>query len=385
MKKIGLVLLCIAMCLASCTNKKAHIRGTITGADGEMLYLENVGLDGIEAVDSAKLSADGTFAFALPACDAPEFYRLRIGQAIVNVAVDSTQTITLKAKYPGMAQNYEVEGSEDCARMKELALLQTQLQVNVNAIINDPTLKMYAVEDSLNSVIGAYKDYVKNEYLYKEPQKASSYFALFQTVTIAGSTSLIFNPRADENDVKAFAAVGTSWDTFHPGSVRGENLHNIVIESMKNIRILQAQRSQTIDPSKIDTSNVIDIALPDRSGNVRRLSELKGNVVLLDFCSFAQDGTAKRIMALREVYNKYHARGLEIYQVSVDANEHFWMTQTAALPWVSVNDASSLSSNYLMLYNVQKLPTYFLLDRNCSPSKRDEQIEDINKEIEALL
>ncbi len=373
------------MCLAACMNKKAHIRGTISGADGRTIYLENVGLNGVETLDSAKLSADGEFDFALSATDAPEFYRLRIESAIVNLAVDSTETITVTATYPGMAQNYDVTGSDECLRIKELALLQMRLQAKVNAIIKDPTLKIYAVEDSLNSVIGAYKEHVKTKYLYEEPNATSSYFALFQTITLMGRTSLIFNPRADEGDVKAFAAVGTSWDAYHQGSVRSENLHNIVIESMKNIRILQAQRAQTIDPDKIDTSNIVEIALPDKNGDLQRLSDLKGNVVLLDFCSFAQDGTTQRIMALREVYNKYHARGLEIYQVSIDPNEHFWKTQTAALPWVSVNDANSLSSNYLTLYNVRKLPTYFLLDRNCSPFKRDEQINDLNKEIEALL
>ena len=38
----------------------------------------------------------------------------------------------------------------------------------------------------------------------------------------------------------------------------------------------------------------------------------------------------KRIMMLRELYNKYHAQGFEIYQVSLDEDEHFWKTRTAA-------------------------------------------------------
>ena len=53
---------------------------------------------------------------------------------------------------------------------------------------------------------------------------------------------LIFNPRSSEQDVKVFAAVATSWDTFYPNEERGENLHNIAIEGMKDIRIIRASR-----------------------------------------------------------------------------------------------------------------------------------------------
>ena len=104
---------------------------------------------------------------------------------------------------------------------------------------------------------------------------------------------------------------------------------------------------------------------------------------MLDFHLFANEKSLQRIMMLRELYNKYHAAGLEIYQVSVDGDEHFWKTQTAALPWIStrVDD----DSRVLQLYNVQQVPTFFLLDRNCNVVKRDAQIKDIDAEIKALL
>ena len=81
-------------------------------------------------------------------------------------------------------------------------------------------------------------------------------------------------------------------------------------------------------------AGVIDIKLPDNKGHERSLTELKGKVVLLDFHVFAMDESPKRILMLRELYNKYHAQGLEIYQISLDPNEHFWKQQTAsAVPY----------------------------------------------------
>lgn len=370
--------------MASCNEKKFHVNGTIGNAADSTLYFENMSLNGPVVVDSVKLSADGTFAFDEKAPAAPEFYRLRIAGQIINIAIDSTETVNIKAEYPGMASQYEVSGSEECSRIKELTLMQMGLQTQLNAIAQDPQLGADAVNDSVMRVIEAYKTRVKTEYIFKEPMKASSYFALFQTLYAGGQPVLIFNPRSSEQDVKVFAAVATSWDTFYPNEERGENLHNIAIEGMKDIRILKSKQAQAVvDADKVNTSGIIDFTLTDNKGNERRLSSLKGNVVMLDFHLFANEKSLQRIMMLRELYNKYHAAGLEIYQVSVDGDEHFWKTQTAALPWIStrVDD----DSRVLQLYNVQQVPTFFLLDRNCNVVKRDAQIKDIDAEIKALL
>lgn len=385
-KVITLALAVAAMAgVTSCNEKKFHIDGTITGAADSTLYFENMGLDGAVKIDSAKLSEDGTFAFEGTAPTAPEFYRLRIAGQFINIAVDSTETINIKAQYPQMATQYEVSGSEDCQRIKELSLMQSSLQAQVNAIARNPELGAQAVADSVSRIVEAYKTRVKTEYIFKAPMKASSYFALFQTIYAGGQPVLLFNPRTSEQDIKVFGAVATSWDTFYPNEKRGENLHNIAIEGMKDVRYLRSQQqAEEIEASKVNTSGVLDFTLTDNTGAARSLSSLKGNVVLLDFHLFADQNSMKRIMSLRELYNKYHAQGFQIYQVAIDGDEHFWKTQTAALPWISTRVDDNTSS-VLQLYNVQQVPTFFLLNRSCNVVKRDAQIKDIDAEIKALL
>lgn len=385
-KVITLALAVAAMAgVTSCNEKKFHIDGTITGAADSTLYFENMGLDGAVKIDSAKLSEDGTFAFEGTAPTAPEFYRLRIAGQFINIAVDSTETINIKAQYPQMATQYEVSGSEDCQRIKELALMQSSLQAQVNAIARNPELGAQAVADSVSRIVEAYKTRVKTEYIFKAPMKASSYFALFQTIYAGGQPVLLFNPRTSEQDIKVFGAVATSWDTFYPNEKRGENLHNIAIEGMKDVRYLRSQQqAEEIEASKVNTSGILDFTLTDNNGAARSLSSLKGNVVLLDFHLFADQNSMKRIMSLRELYNKYHAQGFQIYQVAIDGDEHFWKTQTAALPWISTRVDDNTSS-VLQIYNVQQVPTFFLLDRSCNVVKRDAQIKDIDAEIKALL
>lgn len=385
-KVITLALAVAAMAgVTSCNEKKFHIDGTITGAADSTLYFENMGLDGAVKIDSAKLSEDGTFAFEGTAPTAPEFYRLRIAGQFINIAVDSTETINIKAQYPQMATLYEVSGSEDCQRIKELSLMQSSLQAQVNAIARNPELGAQAVADSVSRIVEAYKTRVKTEYIFKAPMKASSYFALFQTIYAGGQPVLLFNPRTSEQDIKVFGAVATSWDTFYPNEKRGENLHNIAIEGMKDVRYLRSQQqAEEIEASKVNTSGILDFTLTDNTGAARSLSSLKGNVVLLDFHLFADQNSMKRIMSLRELYNKYHAQGFQIYQVAIDGDEHFWKTQTAALPWISTRVDDNTSS-VLQMYNVQQVPTFFLLDRSCNVVKRDAQIKDIDAEIKALL
>lgn len=371
-----------ALALAACDNKKFNVSGTVANAEDSVLYFENMSLDGPVTVDSVKLGADGDFSFSDKAPTAPEFYRLRIAGQIINISVDSTENITVKAQYPGMATNYTVEGSQECSTIRELALKQIDLQRRVIAIQQSPVLNYEQSADSINSVVAAYKNDVKRNYIFKAPMRASSYFALFQTL----GNMLIFNPRQSEDDVKVFAAVATSWDTYHPDALRGKNLHNIAIEGMRNVRIVRNnQAAAQIDASKVSQADIIDICLEDNQGNTRKLTDLKGKVVMLDFHVFGAKESTKRIMMLRELYNKYHSRGFEIYQISLDPDEHFWKTQTAALPWISVRDPQGLNSSILALYNVQSIPTFFLINRANALVKRDAQVSNLEAEINALL
>ena len=369
------------LALSACNQEKFHIKGNISEAKDSMLYFENISLDGPVAIDSVKLGEDGSFDFSEARPEAPEFYRLRIANQYISLSVDSTETITVKAQYPTMSTGYTVEGSENCSTIKELSLKNIALYNNVLAIQQNAQMGMEATNDSISKVIEAYKEDIKQNYIFKAPMKSSSYFALFQTL----GNMLIFNPRENKDDIKAFAAVATSWDTFYPNALRKENLHNIALEGMKNIRIMESKKNLQIDLNKVNTTGILDIELINNRGQMTKLSDLKGKVVMLDFHIFATKESTARIMKLREIYNKYHDRGFEIYQVSLDPDEHFWKQQTAALPWISVRDPQGLQSQVLQTFNVQDIPTFFLLGRDVLLHKRDAQIKDLDAEIQSLL
>lgn len=385
MKKVlaRLTFAAAALTLMSCGGNQFKIEGNITDARDSVVYFENIGIEDTEVLDSMVLSDDGSFTFTGDASDAPEFYRIRIAGNIINLSVDSTETIKIKASYPTMSYDYTVEGSYNCEKIKELSVRQSRVQGVISKIFNDPTLNYQASGDSANNVIDRYKDEIRRDYIYKEPMKAYAYFALFQT--IGGRP--IFNPAYGKDDLKSFQAVATSWDMYHPNSLRGENLRNITLEGIKNNRIVrydmmqaqnEYQQAQEFDPTSL--------TMIDNNGCKRTLSDLKGKVVMLDFHLFGHEKSTQRIMQIRELYNKYHDRGFEIYQIAFDTNAHFWKTQTEALPWISVRaEDENQVTNLQNMYNVRAIPAYFLIDRNGVIQKRDIQIKDINEAINSML
>lgn len=378
MKKTSWMILAAAAMLAACSNKNTFtIEGHIDGAQDSVLYLHHMGVTKAEVIDSVKLDESGDFCFEEAAPQAPDFYVLRIANQIVNLSIDSTETVSVKAKYPGMATNYEVEGSVNCQKIKELALKQQALQERIIALDRNLSMGQQWAADSLEHMINAYKEEVKKDYIFQAPNEAYAYFALFQSVGIWN----IFD-KSNPQDLKVFGAVATSWETFYPESERTNNLRSMTLKSMNDNRQAVARQQRALNRDIVVESGVVDLSLPDKNGKTRTLTELKGKVVLLDFHSFGLKDSAARILALRDLYNKYHAQGLEIYQVSFDGDKHFWRQSVDALPWISVYDSNGTS---VVRYNVQEVPEFFLIDRQNQLQKRSVQIKNLEEEIRKLI
>ena len=89
-------------------------------------------------------------------------------------------------------------------------------------------------------------------------------------------------------------------------------------------------------------------------------------------------------MQLRQLYNRYAGQGFEIYQVSIDPDEHYWKTACEHLPWICVYEERGEASDYLNLYQVRSIPTYFLINRQGDLVARNEQIPDLEKAVKEL-
>ncbi|MBQ7349784.1 MAG: DUF4369 domain-containing protein [Bacteroides sp.] len=381
MKKVVYFLLALVVIgLGACDNgPKFKVQGEVADAEDKTLYLEASSLEGIVLLDSVKLSSNGNFSFAEACPESPEFYRLRLGNKVINFAVDSTEMVTVKTNAVKFDTDYVIEGSENNLKIKELVMLQAELQQKVDKLAQSG-MPAGLAQNQLMTLVNDYKNKVKRGYIFAAPNKSYAYFALFQTL----NGYMIFDPLANKDDVKCFAAVATSLNNTYPHADRSRNLYNMVIKGMKNTRVPQ-QEVVELDPAIVKEADIIDIQLKDLKGSVRTLTELKGKVVLIDFTVYNNAMAAAHNLALRELYTKYQAKGLEIYQISLDGDEHFWKTSADNLPWICVRDAAGLYSQYVSLYGVAGLPSVFLVGRDNALKLRGENIDDLEAEIRKLL
>ena len=382
MKKVVYLLLAFVLVgMSACDNEpKFKVQGEVADAQDKKLYLEASGLEGIVVLDSVELSGNGRFDFAAACPESPEFYRLRLDGKVINFSVDSTETVTIKADAGKFDTEYAIEGSESNLKIKELVLLQGELQSKVDKLTQDNNMPVGILHTTLSNYVNEYKEKVKKNYIFVAPNTTYAYFALFQTL----NGYMIFDPMANRDDIKCFAAVATSLNNTYPHADRSRNLYNMVIKGMKNTR---APREEVVEipEDKIKEVELIDIELKDLKGNVRRLTDLKDKVILLDFTVYNNVQSAAHNLALRELYNKYSAKGLEIYQISLDGDEHFWKTSADNLPWICVRDEKGIYSQYVALYSVRNLPQAFLIGRNNVLNARAETIDDLEAAIKKLL
>lgn len=385
MKQISTRLLTVlGLCmffLSACNNSSDFtVKGVVAGADGQLMYLENVGISNVVTLDSIKLAPGGKFKFTEKRPEYPDFYRLRLNNQLINFAVDSTETISFVADAGTFATSYSVEGSENSKAIKAITLAQLDANQAISRLrkeyedkmISDTTYRMKVL-----AAADAYKE-VARKYIYSAPMSTAAYFALFQQID-----GLLFFDLYDRKDVKAYGAVATSYNHTYPESPRSKHLYNLTLQSMK---VLRAQRP--VDYSNVETKEIsfLDIELPDVRGEVVKLSTVApGKVVLINFTAYQTEWSPALNMALGELYTKYHDQELEIYQVSLDSDFHFWRNGASNLPWVTVYDPQSVYSQVAGLYNVKQLPALFILDRKGNLVKRVEDVKKLEADVKAVL
>lgn len=388
MKRSNLALALLGIFTVACQPQvdRFTLNGQIVEADGKTLYLDHLALDRVEVIDSVKLDAEGEFKFNPVAPDGCfDFYRLRIDNKVVNLVIDSTETVTVKASLPVMQIAYMVEGSENCSLLKDLVMRQMGLLQDLRRVSSqyrspDPV----ALQNEIMEMVDVFKSDITTDFIYPAPGSPCAYYALF--LSINGQT--LFNPQSDRQDAKCYAAVATQMDMLYPDAVRTTHLHNVALKGMAKTspsrNNVSEETVQQFENMIVETG-LIEIELPDYKGKKHKLSDLKGKVVLLDFTAYKTDFSASYNMILRDLYDKYADQGLEIYQVSVDSDESFWMNTAPNLPWVCVYDEESIYSPYLKSYNVTQLPAVFLIDRDGNITDRPNETDELDGKIAKLL
>ena len=174
-------------------------------------------------------------------------------------------------------------------------------------------------------------------------------------------------------------------------------LHNEVVmalhEKYPDHQLVKEKYAIETSPATATSIGAIapDLAFPDPDGNIRKLSDLRGKVVLLDFwASWCRPcrGENPHVVAM---YQKYHDKGFEVFSVSLDRDKESWKRAIAAdgLVWPNhVSDLKYWSSEAARTYGVSSIPSTFLLDQNgriIAKNLRGEALSNALKQLSTIM
>lgn len=376
-KQTLFVTMAAAAVLCGCQSSKVKISGRFVGSEAKSVYLEQVTPLEQTIIDSTTLDAQGAYGFRLKGVPQTP--------ALYNVVYDGERIPLLLAggdrvevgSVGSVVRNYTVEGSE------ESDLLRLFYQAFVTGAQSlDEIAAQFArqnlTDDERKALV---KEYTAEYYRIRREQlrfiieNKSSLAAVYALYQRLPGDSYLFN---GDSDVVYYRTVAEAVGERYPDSP-------YLAPLLAEIARMDARISLT---SQISEASYPDLELQDIYGRKIRLSSLAGKVVLLDFWSAELGNSNVYNAELKETYRKYAdaPTSFEVYQVAIDTSKPLWITavQEQQLPWISVSDLRGRASTALTLYNVQKLPANFLIDRQGTIVARDIYGKSLEEKLDEL-
>ena len=378
--KVFLAAVGMSALLIGCVQNTARVTGRFTGHCAGMVYLEQITPAGQYTVDSATLGGKGDFRFRVHLPEGQTtLYNLRYGVGAIPLMLSAGERARVSS-ICDVALNYTVGGSTESERIRELQMLLMHGGLKLDSLRK----AVLQTEDEAQRT--AYVEYMtemnrlKREHLHfivSQPGRLSSLYALYQR--LAGEQNLF----SANNDIVYYRLVADSTAVNHPDSPYVRALQREVkkTDNMLSISDLLAQKWQE------GGDGYPDLALPDIYGSTHTLSDFKGRVIVIDFWHSGDPNAGFNNREMKQLYERAHKRGLEIYQVSLDTEKALWVTavQEQKLPWVSVGDMLGVKSPAATNYNISRLPTNFLISREGVIVGRDLFGEKLEAEVDMLL
>lgn len=346
--------------LAGCNNEnKVVIKGSFTVPAEGVVYLDQSEVDRNIRVDSAMIKR-GQFKFVTEVTG-PEFYQLRFtGNEFVALLVMPGENISLEIGKTPVAMNYTVQGSPGSAdiRMLDQQLLVTKTRLDSISNIynslsaNDMDIREAELQKAYTEVVDAQRKF-NIKFVVENISSMSSIQALYQRID--ENTYVLYQPR----DLQYLKIVSDSLSVRYPVSRHVRALKENVTTELNQMYI---DRISSIAMQMPETSSSPE--LPDINGKMVSVASLKGKYVLVSFWSTTSEESMNQLPVLRSIYNDYHRKGLEIYQISLDPDAERWknVVRYEEIPWISVREPDPENPVYARLMNITYLPSNLLYD-----------------------
>jgi len=358
MKKVFLIA-AMAMAVLSCSsNRKSVITVDAAGtADSTQVVVYKLAVSRLIPMDTLYVKGGKASCDVTVAPSAPDFFYLEMnGRRIASLILSSGEKVSVDAA------TASVSGSPESELLTDIEQEFASFQKNFDIKSADMAAAQKAGDEELRSALAteisrSFVEFKKSsvKHILSNPASMTDIPVLFRKVS---SSLPVFG---DVNDAIIMQKVYDTLSVLYPESPYVTSLLKEITARRNNIRLADHL-------SKAQEVSYPDIVLPDLSGEEHSLMSLQGNVVMVIFWSVAQENSSVMNAELKEIYGRYHSSGFEIYQVSLDTDKTAWATSIKgqSLPWASVIDTRGAASVYAALYNVQTIPSMYLIGRDGS-------------------
>ena len=364
LKNSFLILLLMVFILTGCGKNAVTITGTIGDAGtGEYLLLREVKPGVLEPVDSVILSRDGSFTFKTET-KLPSFYVLSMGSSdFLTILASPGEKIKLTASRHSLSSPSDVSGSEGTAIMndfrREQQVVISELE-SLTKVYNDSILsrRLPFIMDSLDRKAADIVADFRGKAVTMLEVNSSSMVSIYLLNQQVVPGLQLFDPAKDP---QMYYKVDSLLYAQYPESDLVLDLHNFVAGLRKSVSI------SNIAGSTISEGDMLpDITLPGPDGDTISLSSKRGRIVLVDFWAAWCPPCREENPNLVKLYDMYHYRGFDIFQVSLDQRKEDW---TAAIrndrlgKWTHVSDLKYRDSEVVKRFGITEIPASYLIDR----------------------
>ena len=323
--------------------EKANIDGVLAAAPSSEVVLSVLELDQISVLDTLMTDEAGKFSYEVEVSEGdPEFvYVYADGRKVASLIVEAGDKVSFTIAEDG---EVDIKGSEESVKLMQVEREHAQMNALFASLAAELETATGAKAQQLTEQMGKeYRAYNRKsvKYVMENSHSLTAIPVLYRNL---GSLPVF----ALHTDAVLFNAIADSLETVYPDSKFVKSLRADAANRFNDLKLMERL-------SDAEEVGYLDIELPGLDGKNKKLSEVDSKVVLLYFWSAADpQQNMFNVEVLKKLYNDYHHRGFDIYQVSLDVDKVQWATTVMGqnLPWTNVCDIRGAASEYVTLYNL---------------------------------
>ncbi len=365
MNKLSILGIGALAVMCACNSKPSTeftINGTTDAADGDTIYFSYMVSADSTYKDSCVV-ANGAFTFA-GSIDTPKAGYLSNGpltysnEKVRSLMVEpGTITVALTGDKYSTA---EVTGSPLTQQMDSLNAIQKEVYDQLMplreqfAAAQDDSVAMAELEQKYTALM----DQLKDAQINFVKTNTTSFYAPIVMSRLKSNMSL--------DEIKEI------YNAWSPEVQAADEATAKYISALENIQ---------------PGAKAPEIAGKDQDGNEVSLSGLKGKVVLVDFWATWCGPCRASLPHVKEVYEKYNGKGLEVLAVSLDRSEEPWKEYIANSgmgmeKYVNIYDAPVKNADN---YAIQYIPSKFIIDAEGNMVGRFDGEEELDAKLAEIF